>query len=164
MLTICCVEEARPAGARTMGTSKTLGPVRGFTLIELLIAIAVVGILASIAIPSYTSYARRGKIALALGELGAVRVKLEQYYQDNRNYGTTASSCPVPMPSASGFAFTCAWGASSTSQSFLLTATGTDGMAGYVYTVNETDQQKTAQFDGNAVNAPCWMKKQGDTC
>src|SRR5690242_499958 len=102
----------------------SLGRRRGFTLIELLIAVAAIAILAAIAFPSYTAYVRRGKIAAALGELGTVRVKLEQYYQDNRNYGSTATGCAVPMPSSTGFVFSCAWGPGATSQSFLITATG----------------------------------------
>lgn len=143
-----------------------LGRSRGFTLIELVIAMAVIALLAAVAFPSYTAHVRRGKIAVALGELSAVRVKLEQYYQDNRSYGTTASTCPVPMPTAPGFAFSCAWGGTSSAQSFLVTASGdaAQGMGGYSYTVNETDQQKTVQFDGATVNAACWMQKQGQAC
>jgi type IV pilus assembly protein PilE len=60
---------------------------RGFTLIELMITVVVIGILAAVAYPSYTDYIRRGKISQATSELSAMRVRLEQYYQDNRNYG-----------------------------------------------------------------------------
>lgn len=139
---------------------------RGFTLIELMIAVAIIGILAAVAYPSYAEHVRRGKIAAALGEMSATRVRLEQYYQDHRNYGSTASACGVALPSAPGFGFSCAWGAGGTSQSFVLTATGqaSEGMAGYVYTVDQADQQATPQFGGNAVNAPCWIKRKGDTC
>lgn len=143
---------------------KTLGSRRGFTLIELMIAVAVVGILAAVVYPSYTSYVRRGKIAAALGELSAVRVRLEQYYQDNRHYGSTASTCGVAMPGSTGFNFTCAWGPGATSQSFLVTARGSGDLAGYVYTVNETDQQRTLEFAGAPVDANCWIKKSGETC
>ena len=144
--------------------AKTLGRQNGFTLIELMIAVAVIGILAAVVYPSYTAYAKRGKIAAALGELGAVRVRLEQYYQDNRNYGSTATGCGVGMPTASGFTFTCNWGPGASSQKFLVTATGVDTMGGYVYTVNETDQQKTVRFDGAAIDAACWIKKPGERC
>lgn len=139
---------------------------RGFTLIELMIAVAIVGILAAVAYPSYADHVRRGKIAGALGEMSAVRVRLEQYYQDHRHYGSSATGCGVALPSAPGFSFSCAWGPGATSQSFVLTATGQDsgGMAGYVYTVNEADQQATPQFAGQAVNAPCWIKRKGDAC
>jgi type IV pilus assembly protein PilE len=162
----CCMQEGRRSWTQTMKARQALGGRRGFTLLELLIAVAVVGLLAAVAYPSYTAYVRRGKIAAALGELSAVRVRLEQYYQDNRNYGSTATACGVPMPSAPAFQFSCNWGPGGTSQSFLVTATGqaSGGMAGYAYTVDQADQQKTVQFDGAAVDAGCWVKKQGEAC
>lgn len=144
-----------------------LGVQRGFTLIELMIAVAIVGILAAVVYPAYTAYVKRGKIAAALGEMSATRVRLEQYYQDNRNYGT-GNACGVAMPGSPGFTFTCGWGAGGTSQSFVITATGdaATGMGGYVYTVNETDQQRTVQFDGATLSPPanCWLKKAGESC
>jgi type IV pilus assembly protein PilE len=143
------------------------GPMRGFTLIELMITVAIVGILSAIAFPAYTQYVKRGKIADALGEMSTLRVKFEQYYQDKRNYGTTASSCGVPLPTNKpGFAYTCSWGAGSTSQSFVITATGlpSGGMGGYVYTVDETNAQSTTQFDGVAATSACWIKKKGESC
>jgi type IV pilus assembly protein PilE len=141
-------------------------PLRGFTLIELMIAIAIAAILAAIAYPSYTQYVRRGKIVEALGQLATVRVQLEQYYQDHRDYGSSATGCGVAMPSAPSFTFSCNWGSGATSQSFLLTATGlaNAGMSGYVYTVDNNNAQGTVQFGGATVNATCWLKKQGETC
>ena len=59
---------------------------RGFTLIELMIVIAVIAILAAIALPSYNDYIRRGKIAEGTSGLADLRVKMEQWYQDNRTY------------------------------------------------------------------------------
>jgi type IV pilus assembly protein PilE len=139
---------------------------RGFTLIELMVAIAIVGVLAAVAFPSYTAYARRGKVVEALGELATVRVRLEQYYQDNRNYGSTASACGVAMPAQPSFSFACSWGAGATSQTFVVTATGiaAAGMDGYVYTVDDANNQRTTSFEGAAVTAACWLKKRGDSC
>jgi type IV pilus assembly protein PilE len=138
----------------------------GFTLIELMITVAVVGILAAIGYPQYTQYVQRGKIVEALGEMSTVRVRLEQYYQDNRNYGSTATTCGVAMPAKPAFTFTCNWGAGGTSQSFLVTATGraAGGMGGFTYTVDETNAQKTTEFEGAASTATCWVKKRGESC
>lgn len=150
-----------------MSPAALSGPrARGFTLIELLVAVAVAGILAAIAYPSYAAYVRRGKIVEALAELATVRVRLEQYYQDNRNYGSTASACGVAMPTQPSFSFACSWGAGATSQSFVVTATGkaAASMNGFVYTVDDSNAQRTTQFDGTAVTATCWLKKQGESC
>jgi type IV pilus assembly protein PilE len=139
---------------------------RGFTLIELMVTVAIVGLLAAVAYPSFTQYIRRGKIVEGLGDLSTLRVKLEQYYQDNRNYGSTATACGVAMPTGTSFAYTCTWGPDGTSQSFVATATGlaSAGMDGFVYTVNETNAQATTQFEGAAVTAACWIKKRGESC
>jgi type IV pilus assembly protein PilE len=139
---------------------------RGFTLIELMIAVAIVGLLATIAYPAYTQYVRRGKIVEALGELATLRVRLEQHYQDNRHYGSSASACGVSMPTQPSFTFSCTWGSSTTSQTFVATATGkaSAGMDGYVFTVDDSNTQRTTQFEGAAVSATCWLKKQGESC
>ena len=147
-----------------MAPSAFVRKERGFTLIELMIAVAIVGLLAAIAYPSYTQYVRRGKIVEGLGELAALRVRLEQYYQDNRNYGSSASGCGVPMPSQPSFTFSCTWGGA-TSQSFVATATGqAAGMAGYVFTVDDSNAQGTTQFEGVATTAGCWLKRRGESC
>lgn len=64
--------------------------IKGFSLIELMIVVAIIGILAGIAIPEYSSYTRKSQIVEGHTTLQQVATRLEQYYQDNRNYGTGA--------------------------------------------------------------------------
>jgi type IV pilus assembly protein PilE len=65
---------------------------RGFTLIELMITVAVVGILAAIALPSYEAYVRRSKRAEAQALLQDIALKQQQMLLDTRAYvGTLAA-------------------------------------------------------------------------
>lgn len=141
--------------------------VLGFTLIELMIAVAVIGILAGIAYPSYTEHVRRGRITEMTNELSTMRVRLEQFYQDNRNYGSTAAACGIGMPAGTAFTYSCNWGAVGTNQGFLITATGNAavGMNGYTFTIDETNTRRTTAFPGAAgLPLACWISKKGETC
>ena len=58
----------------------------GFTLIELMIVIAIIGILAAIAIPQFTSYRQRGFNAAAQSDLRNAATAQEAYYTDLQSY------------------------------------------------------------------------------
>ncbi len=60
--------------------------VYGMTLIELMITVAIIGILASIAYPSYTEFVVRSNRSEAQRELMRIANMQEQYYVDNRTY------------------------------------------------------------------------------
>jgi type IV pilus assembly protein PilE len=58
----------------------------GFTLIEVMITVVIVGILASIAYPSYTKFVAKGARADALAGLMNVANRQEQYYLDHKTF------------------------------------------------------------------------------
>lgn len=58
----------------------------GFTLMELLIAVAVVGILSAIAIPSYQAQMRQGYRSDAITEMQRILTAQERYYMNNKTY------------------------------------------------------------------------------
>ncbi|QGU32844.1 type IV pilin protein [Thermochromatium tepidum] len=59
---------------------------KGFTLIELMIAVAIVGILAAIAYPSYQAHVIKSRRATAQGCLLELAQFMERYYTTNMSY------------------------------------------------------------------------------
>lgn len=130
---------------------------KGFTLIELMIAAAIISILASIALPAYSDYTRRGRVSEAISSLASWRMQMEQYYQDNNNYG--AGGCGRAAPTGKHYTFTCA--TTNGGQGYTLTATANANNEG-TYTLNEANQQATTQFKGSSVTKNCWLIKGGE--
>jgi len=100
--------------------------------------------------------------------LSDYRVKLEQYYQDNKNYGattgttcatsTTASSWNGFAPGAQYFTFSCK--TSDSGQDFIVTATGSSGLTtGYVYTIDQDGDKATTKYAGATSTASCWLNR-----
>jgi prepilin-type N-terminal cleavage/methylation domain-containing protein len=65
----------------------------GFTLIEVLIVVAVIGVLVSIAIPTFQRFHHRAKSSEARTNLGALRTAEEAYMSES---GTYLATFPVP--------------------------------------------------------------------
>ncbi len=62
---------------------------KGFTIIELLIVITIIGILLTIAQPTYKSSVKRAKETVLKENLFAMRSAIDQYYADNGSYPMT---------------------------------------------------------------------------
>lgn len=154
----------QPQDSCLEATCGRAGPVRGvrspgFTLLELLVAMAVAGLLTVIAIASYTSYIQRARLSEAFEGLTNYRLKMEQAFQDNGNFGTAACLVAVPADTPH-FKFSCEIG--NGGLSFVATAKGANKMEGRQFTVNDDGAQATTEFPGaSGLPAACWLTRAG---
>lgn len=131
----------------------------GFTLIEMLIVVAVIGVLMTIALPSYNDYVTKGKMSEAMTVLSDLQTREEAYYTDNRAYAaltprtgqvtyfTTTSCVTTTVGGLANQGYTC---------------TATSSALGYSYTVDQTGAKTTVKPNGSTVN--CWLKTPNGTC
>lgn len=141
----------------------------GFTLIEVMMAVAIVGILAAVAFPSYRDYITRGQLTEATNGLSTLRAQMERHFQDNRTYAT-AGAFVTPCASTDAtprtfgpFVVSCP--TAPTATAFSLQAVGTGSVAGFTFTINQMDVRTTAAApSGWPTCASKWLTKKGQPC
>lgn len=69
---------------------------RGFTLIELIVTVAIIGILATIAFPSYLNYVMRSNRTVAKSALVEITARQEAYLADRKTYAASLNLLGYP--------------------------------------------------------------------
>lgn len=107
------------------GQLKLIGNVKGFSLLELLVAMAIIGLLAAIAIPQFSSYRARAVDSQMKSDLKNAALAMESYFADKKSYPTSLTAISnVGFTQTEGVSLTIAVTSPS---SFTLTATKPSG-------------------------------------
>ncbi len=140
----------------------------GFTLVEVMVTVLIISILAAIALPAYRDYVIRGKIAEATADLSDLRLRAEKWFSDNRSYQNVGGTGPGFDTSETGakyFTYACTAPSATT---FTCTATGSasEGMTGFVYTIDQSNTRTTTITGVTGWNSCTtrWISKKGETC
>ncbi|MBY0445334.1 MAG: prepilin-type N-terminal cleavage/methylation domain-containing protein [Burkholderiales bacterium] len=139
---------------------------KGFSLIEVMITVAIIGILASIAVPQYSDYVTRSRLVEAQSKLSDTRVRLEQFFVNNRTY--VGFTCTQAAVGNENFGISCP---TQTATTFVISATGTNKMVGFGFTLDDLNQRTSAITGANAsagwsnpTTNNCWVSKKPNIC
>lgn len=130
---------------------------QGFSLIEMMIVVAILGLLASIAVPAYQDYVKSGNAVEAPSNLSNCRVQAEQFYQDNYTYVGF-----VCNPADAQFFDYGVDNLSATTYTLVATGKSSKNMGNFSFSVNQ-DNAKTSTYDGTT-GSTCWLTSPSGTC
>lgn len=138
-------------------------PIRhtqGFTLIELMITVAIVGILAAIAYPSYLSYIVKSNRAAAKSFLLEVSSRQQRYLLDARSYAPDLATLQMTAPPevSKNYTVTTAPTAGATPPGFTASAapSGSQAVRDVGCGTLTIDEAGTKSVSGSSGVAACW--------
>ena len=140
------------------------GHAGGFSLIELMIALAIVAVLLTVALPAYNNSVDRGRQAEAMSALLEGAQALERYYSANGRYvdanGALAVVFPTQVPATGAAHYTIAPVSGSVgANAFTLRATRTGVMAGDACGDFELTHTGRRQLNGATRTVEqCWRR------
>lgn len=129
--------------------------IGGFSLVELMITVAVVGVLATVALPSYRESVRKGQRAEARALLFEVMQKQERFYTERNTYTVTLTDLGFPSPlKTARNAFTISLAAGGSGIATSVNATATAAADSDCVTLVLANTQQTSATGANSTN--CW--------
>ena len=131
---------------------------QAFSLIELLIVIVIIGILTTIAYPTYTSYVLKSHRSDGLAALAQDQIMLERCYSQNFSYSAACNALPTFPQNSSQKYYSISLSNLGTS-TYTLTAVPqgaqTNDKTCATMTVNQANVKTAADNNGNAQTS-CW--------
>ena len=129
---------------------------RGVTLIELMVAVVVVGILASIALPSFQNSVRKARRADAVDGASAVLQAQERWRANNTTYTATTSNLGVSSTTPGGYYTMALAGHTATAYTLTFTPVSANGQSSDTGCSSMT----VTVASGNPTYAPsaCWSR------
>ena len=132
---------------------------RGFTLMELMIAVAVVGILAGVAVPSYREHVAASRRSDGKAALLAVAQLMERAYTEQGTYAGVTLGTTGVYPSTSPQGYYTLSIVSQDADGFSLRATRAGAQIGDKcgnYTYNQAGAKGVASASTGYTAAKCW--------
>ena len=131
---------------------------KGFTLVELMITVAIIGILAAVAYPSYQDQVRKSRRAEAQSVLMNIGTRQQQMLLDTRNYAEDVTALGITIPAQVDSHYSIAVTApASTPPSYTATATPKGDQAKDKCGVLGVDQTGTKTAVKSGITQPgCW--------
>lgn len=124
----------------------------GFTLIELMIVVAIVGIIAAIAFPSYMDSVRKSRRADAKSTILQVASQEERYYTENIKYGTLTEIGNTGTVQSAGGQHTITVAKTDATYTITATPVQTDAQCGNLTLTNTSVSGNSA----GAAAGVCW--------
>jgi type IV pilus assembly protein PilE len=133
----------------------------GFSLVEIMIVIVIVGILSSLALPSYLDYVTRARLSEAFTALGAAQASAEQFWSNEHTFAGFDGALSFPA-NTSNFSYVLT---TATTSTYTIEAVGAGPLAGFIYSVDQNGARATLGVpSGWTGNGACWTDRRDGSC